>query len=83
MWPEQTKLGMPVAGSKSRLITYEQGLNNSNIVLSLNVPQELIGIILSYVDESQVGRLHIMNSTHYVQININYLIDEYFNSVCK
>ena len=74
---------MPVACSKSRLITYEQGLNDSYIVLSLNVPQELVAMILSYVDESQVGRLHIMNSTHYVQININYLVDEYFNSVLK
>ena len=83
MWPEQTKLAMPVTCSKSRLITYEQGLNDSYIVLHLNVPQELIAIILSYVDENQVGRLHIMNSTHYVQININYLIDEYFNSVFK
>ena len=79
----QTKIGMPLAGSKSRLIVYEQGLNDANIVLGLNIPQELIGIILSYVDESEVGRLHIMNSTHYVQININYLIDEYFNSVFK
>lgn len=70
---------MPVTCLKSCLTKYEQGLNDWNIGSHLIVPKVLIDIILSYVDENQVAQLHIMNSTHYVQININYLIDEYYN----
>ena len=74
---------MPVTCSKSWATDYEDGLNYSDIVLNLDVPQILIDIVLSYLDETNVGRLHIMNSTHYIQININYLIDEYWNGVLK
>ena len=74
---------MPVTCSQSRLAKYKQALENSKIVLNLNIPQVLINVLLAYVDECQVARLHIMNSTHYVQININYLVDEYFNCVFK
>ena len=51
------------------------------MVFDMNVPQVLINVILSYLDEKKVARLHLMNSTHYVQININYLIDQYWNGV--
>ena len=76
---------MPMAylNSKSHLEKYKQGLNDSGIVFNVNVPRELIDLILSYVDQSKVPRLHIMNSTHYIQINMNYLIDQYWNSILK
>ena len=74
---------MPVTCSQSRLPKYKQGLNDSEMVWNLNIPQVVINVILAYVDECQVARLHIMNSTHYVQINLNYLVDEYFNCVLK
>ena len=83
MWPDQTKIGVPVLCSKSWTTDYEHGLNHSRIVLNLHVPQVLIDIVLSYLDETKVGRLHVMNSTHYIQINIHYLIDEYWNGVLK
>ena len=83
MWADQTKIGMPIGYSTSRLKEYLHGLNNAFIVLSLNVPKVMIDVILSYLDESRVPRLHIMSSTHYAQISINYLIDQYWNVVCK
>ena len=70
---------MPLACSTSQLTKYEQGLNDSQIVLDVNAPQVLIDVVLSYLDETKVARLHLMNSTHYVQINVNYLIDQYWN----
>ena len=81
MWADQTKIGMPIGYSNSRLKEYIHGLNDSFIVLNLNVPKVVIDIILSYLDEIQVPRLHIMSSTHYAQININYLIDQYWDGV--
>ena len=74
---------MPLTCSTSELSKYKQGLDDSDIVLDVNVPQVLINIILSYLDETTVPRLHLMNSTHYVQMNINYLIDQYWNDVLK
>ena len=72
-----------MAGSTYELVKYKQGLDDSGIVLDVKVPRVLISAILSYLDETKVPRLHLMNSTHYVQININYLIDEYWNDVSK
>ena len=72
---------MGIGCSKSRLIEYEQGLCDSDIIFNLNVPNVLINVILTYLDESNVSKLHIINSTHYLQIDINYLIDEYWNRV--
>ena len=85
MWPEQTKIGFPLAFSiaTSELSKYKQGLDDSRIILNINVPEVLINVILSYLDETKVARLHLMNSTHYLQININYLIDQYWNHVLK
>ena len=83
VWPEQTKIGVPVTCSTSHFAGYKQALNTSCMYLNVNVPKELIDIILFYLDETKVGRLHLMNSTHYIQININYLIDEYWNGVVK
>ena len=83
MWPEQTKIWFPLASSTSELSKYKQGLDDSRIILDINVPQVLINVILSYLDETKVPRLHLMNSTHYLQININYLIDQYWDHVLK
>ena len=69
--------------STSELLKYKKGLDDSDIILNMNVPQVLINVILLYLDERRVARLHLMNSSHYVQININYLIDEYWNHVLK
>ena len=71
VWPEKTKIGFPLACSTSELSKYKQGLDDSGITLDINVPQVLINVILSYLDERKVPRLHLMNSTHYLQININ------------
>ena len=81
VWPEQTKIGLPLAGSTSELSGYKKGLDDSHTVLEMNVPYVLINLILSYLDERKVPRLHLMNCTHYAQININYLIDQYWNGV--
>ena len=84
VWPEQTKIDMPVPvgrGSTSLPRKYRQGLNDSYFVLQLNVPKVMIDVILSYLDESRTPRLHLMSSTHYIQININYLIHQYWNGV--
>ena len=70
-----------MARSISELSGYKKGLDESQMVFDMNVPQVLINVILSYLDEKKVARLHLMNSTHYVQININYLIDQYWNGV--